>query len=353
MTATRTAEGWSLLGELPERVVSGCLYDSAGWLGMWETTGIERRVRHGYVHAEGQVLPLYALTSSPFWHGYVTQSAQTQLGSRHVFAGSTYSMYTKRGTFPQALARGAHATAMEWIDAGDADLLIAPNLTDDAAATWEDAVGPPAGRVLLDRTYSCELSGDFDDHLRRLPKKLRQDVRRRLRRADERGLRIDMVEGPEAHGLVPSALPLVVGTTDEHGWPALYDEDTLHALLRTPGALVAVARVADRIAGVFFGFRHDAEVTFLCGGVDYSGLTELSTYVALMYRCLEWGYANGFRRIEWGRDNYRFKERHGLTGTDLWALVYSPDRPPAPDGALATALADMHRVLAAYIEGRG
>ncbi|MER5268029.1 GNAT family N-acetyltransferase [Actinosynnema sp. NPDC002837] len=347
MTTTRTAQGWSLLGELPERVVSGCLYDSAGWLRMWETTRVEGRARHGYVHAEGQVLPLYALGSSPFWHGYVTQAGQARLGSRHVFAGSTYSMYTKRGAFPQALARGAHATAMEWIDAGEADLLIAPNLTEAAAATWEDAVGPPAGRVKLDRTYSSELSGGFDDHLGRLPRKLRMDVQRRLRRADERGLRIDVVEGPEAHDLVPSALPLVVGTTDEHGWPALYDEDTLHALLRTPGALLVVARVEDRVAGVFFGFRHDAEVTFLCSGVDYSGLTELSTYVAMMYRCTEWAYANGFRRIEWGRDNYRFKERHGLDGTDLWALVYSPD----PTPALRAALAEMHRVMVAYIEG--
>ncbi|QQQ79407.1 GNAT family N-acetyltransferase [Saccharothrix sp. 6-C] len=349
MTTTRTETEWSLLDEVPERVVAGCLYDSPGWLRMWETTGIEGRARHGYVSAEGQVLPLYALSSSPFWHGYVTQAGQQQLGSRHVFAGSTYSMYTKRDAFPAALARGAHATAMEWIDAGEADLLIAPNLTDTAAATWVDAVGPPVGRVLLDRTYSSDLSGDFDDHLGRLPRKLRMDVQRRLRRAGERGLRIDVVDGPEAHGFVPAALPLVVGTTDEHGWPALYDEDTLHALLRTPGALLVVARVEDRVAGVFFGFRQDAEVTFLCGGVDYSGLTELSTYVAMMYRCTEWAYAGGFRRIEWGRDNYRFKERHGLVGTDLWALVYSPD----PTPALAEALAGMHRVIAAYVEGSG
>jgi Acetyltransferase (GNAT) domain len=346
MTITRTAEGWSLLAELPDRVVSGCLYDSAGWLRTWETTAIERRVRHGYVRAEGQVLPLYALSSSPFWHGYITQAGQAQLGSRHVFAGSTYSMYTKRGPFPEALARGAYDTAMDWIEAGDADLLVAPNLTEDAVATWESAVGPAAGRVLLDRTYSCELSGDFEDYLGRLPNKIGRDVRRRLRRGHERGLRVRVVEGPEAHGFVPAVLPLVVGTTDEHGWPALYDEDMLHCLLRVPGAVLVLAQVANRIAGVFFGFRHGAEATFLCGGVDYASLTELSTYVALMYRSTEWAYANGFRRIEWGRDNYRFKEKHGLVGTDLWALVYSPDRRPGLRGALA----DMHRVMAAYVE---
>jgi GNAT acetyltransferase-like protein len=341
-----TAE-WSLAGGLPERVVATCLYDSAGWLRTWETTGIEPRGRAGYVRAEGQVLPLYALEASPFWHGYVKQAGQTGIGSRHVFAGSTYSMYTKRGPFPAALAVGAHATAMEWIAAGEGGLLVAPNLTDDAVATWEKAVGPAAGRVLLDRTYSCDLSGDFAAYLGNLPHKLSRDVRRRLRRGHERGLRVTVVEGPDAHGYVPAVLPLVVGTTDEHGWPALYDEDTLHCLLRVPGAVLVLAQVGKRIAGAFFGFRDDDEATFLCGGVDYSGLTELSTYVALMYGCTEWAYANGFRRIEWGRDNYRFKERHGLAGTDLWALVYTPG--PAPGPELTGALATMHRVMADYI----
>jgi CelD/BcsL family acetyltransferase involved in cellulose biosynthesis len=154
-----------------------------------------------------------------------------------------------------------------------------------------------------------------------------------------------MLEGPEAHALVPMALPLTVGTTDEHDWPPLYDEDTLHGLLRVPGAMLVAAQVGDRLVGVFFGFRHGTEVTYLCGGVDYSSLTELSTYVALMYRCTEWAYEHGFSRIEWGRDNYRFKERHGLTGTNLWALVYAPDRRPG----LRAALSDMHRSLVAYV----
>ncbi|MET0135781.1 MAG: GNAT family N-acetyltransferase, partial [Kibdelosporangium sp.] len=338
-THTDISEGWSLVDRLPARVASSCLYDSADWLRCWEDIGIEHRVRHGYVQADGPlgpaVLPLYALTSSPFWHGYLVQTRQTWLGSRHAFAGSTYSMYAKRGPFPEALARGAYATAMSWIEAGVADLLVAPNLTAEAVTTWEAAVGPATGQVLLDRTYSCELSGDFAEYLGRLPAKLGRDVQRRLRRGRERGLRVRMLEGPEAQALVPSALPLTIGTTDEHGWPPLYDEETLHCLLRVPGALLVAAQVNGQLVGVFFGFRHEAEVTFLCGGVDYSSLTEFSSYVALMYRCTEWACDNGFRRIEWGRDNYRFKERHGLTGTDLWALVYAPpDEEPGLRNAL-------------------
>lgn len=350
---TVTAASWSLSDRLPDRVAASCLYDSADWLRAWETIDIERRARHGYVRAEPAdadgfpVLPVYLLTRSPFWHGYESQAGIAgRLGTRLVFAGSTYSMYSKRGPVPAALASGAHTTAMAWIADGAADSLVVPNLTDEGVAGWEAAVGPPAGRVLLDRTYGCELSGDFGDHLGRLPRKLRMDVERRLRRADERGLRIRVLDGPEAHALVPAALPLTVGTTDEHGWPPLYDEETLHGLLRVPGAMLVAALVADRLVGAFFAFRQGAEVTYMCGGVDYASLGELSTYVVLMYRCTEWAYEHGLRRIEWGRDNYRFKERHGLSGTDLWALVYSAE----PRQELGAALAGMHETLRTYIE---
>jgi CelD/BcsL family acetyltransferase involved in cellulose biosynthesis len=154
-----------------------------------------------------------------------------------------------------------------------------------------------------------------------------------------------MLEGPEAHALVPAAFPLVVDTSDKHDWPAVFDEAALHGMLQAPGAMMAVAQVDDRLVGAFFAFRRGSEVTFMCAGVDYSSFNELSTYIALMYRGTEWAYEHGMRRIEWGRDNYRFKERHGLTGTDLWALVYAP----GPSAELSAALTTMHGVLSAYI----
>ncbi len=350
---TATASGWSLCDRLPERVAASCLYDSDGWLRTWETIGIEHRARHAYISTEpagaggSSVLPLYVVSQSPFWDGYERQVGLVgRFGNPVIFAGSTYSMYTKRGSVPAALARGACATAMEWIEAGEAEVLVVPNLTGEGVADWVAAVGPPVGKVLLERTYSYDLSGDFGDHLRRVTPKIRRDVERRLRRADERGLRVRMLEGPEAHALVPAAFPLTVDTSDKNDWPALFDEEALHGMLRVPGAMMAAAQVDDRLVGAFFAFRHGTEVTFMCGGVDYSSLNELSTYVALMYRGTEWVYEHGMRRIEWGRDNYRFKERHGLTGTDLWALVYAP----GPRPALSAALTGMHEVLSAYIE---
>lgn len=346
------SEGWTFGDRLPARVAASCLYDSAAWLRGWERIGVERRTRLGYVSAEpgpdgAPVLPLYEVTMSPFWHGYEAQVGLVgRFGSPVVFAGSPYSMYSKRGSVPAALAAGAHATAMEWIGTGAARVLVAPNLTAAGVADWVAAVGPPVGTVLLERTYSCEVSGGFADHLGRLAPKLRRDVERRLRRAGERGLRVRVVEGERAHALVPAAYPLTVDTSDKNDWPALFDLAALHGMLEVPGALLLAAEVGERLVGAFFGFRRGTEITFMCGGVDYHSLKDFSTYVALMYHGIQWAYENGMRQMEWGRDNYRFKERHGLTGTDLYALVYAAE----PDAELAGALAGMHRILSDYIE---
>ncbi|MGW7528442.1 GNAT family N-acetyltransferase [Streptomyces sp. NPDC054783] len=360
MDAARTGQcmvassDWRLSDVVPERVVASCLYDSAGWLRAWESIGIEKRARHAYVHTNpaspdgASVLPLYAVHQSPFWDGYERQVGLVgRFGNPVIFAGSPYSMYGKRGHMPAALVRGAYATAMEWIKSGPAELLVVPNLTGEGVADWLAAAGPPVGRILLERTYSCDLSGDFDDHMYRVTNKIRRDVQRRLRRADERGLRVRMVEAPEAHTLVPAAFPLTVDTSDKNDWPALFDEDALHGMLRVPGAMMVAAEVGDRLVGAFFAFRRGSEVTFMCGGVDYATLHDLSTYVALMYRSTEWAYEHGMRRLEWGRDNYQFKERHALTGTDLWALVYAPECRPD----LEPALAHMHQALSTYIAG--
>jgi Acetyltransferase (GNAT) domain len=343
---------WSLSEHVPERTAATCLYDSAGWLRAWERIGIERRTRQAYLTTEvdglrePSVLPLYEVALSPFWHGYEAQVGLLgRLGSPVIFAGSPYSMYSKRGRVPAPLVRGAHATAMEWIDRGEADVLVAINVTCEGAADWVAAAGEPVGKVLLERTYSTDLAGDFRDHLRRLAPGVRRDVERRLRRSHERGLRMRILEGPAAHELVRDVFPLTVDTSDKNEWPALFDEEALHGLLRVPGAIMATAQVGSRLLGAFFGFRHGAELTLMCGGVDYSSLREFSTYVAMLYRATEWAYEQGVCRIEWGRDNYRFKERHGMTGTDLWALVYAPGHLPE----LGAALTVMHDTLSAYI----
>ncbi|MFI9720158.1 GNAT family N-acetyltransferase [Streptomyces sp. NPDC052396] len=348
-----TASGWSLSDEVPERVAASCLYDSAGWLRGWEAIGIEKRARHAYVHtpagAEGDaVMPLYAVHRSPFWDGYERQVGLVgAFGDPVVFAGSPYSMYGKRGPVPAALVRGVHETAMEWIANGPAELLVVPNLTAEGVDSWVAEAGEPVGRILLERTYGCELGADLTEHMFRLPNKIRRDVERRLRRGAERGLTVRMIEGPDAHPLVPAAFPLTVDTSDKNDWPALFDEDALHGMLRVPGAFMVAAEVDGQLVGAFFAFRRGDEVTFMCGGVAYATLHDLSTYVALMYRSTEWAYQQGMKRIEWGRDNYRFKERHALTGTDLYALVYAPR--PRPD--LTAGLARMHEVLSAYIRG--
>lgn len=353
MAATSARPGWELSGTLPGRVAPTCLFDSAGWLGRWATAQIETFDTVDYVveRAAGdlprQVLPLYTVKFSPFWQGYELQTEVAPLcPGPIVFAGSVYSMYTKRGHVPDDLVDGAFQEAAGRIARQEASLLVVPNLTDEGVADWVRTAGEPAGRVLLDLTYHCELADGFQEYLHRLDTKVRRDVDRRRRRAHERGLRVRLLAPDEAEPYLERALQLTVGTSDHHSWPALYDLPTLRLLLSVPGSVTALAEADGEVLGVFFGFRHGDEVVFLTGGVQYDSLGRYSTYVALMYHCIEWAHENGVRRIEWGRDNYRFKERHGLTPVQLWGLVYAPEG----DTRTAGKAAHMHRFLSDYMD---
>lgn len=352
--ATTAPPGWEVSGALPERVAPTCLFDSEGWLGRWAATPIETFDAVEYVveRADGdaprQALPLYTVRFSPFWQGYELQTGVAPLSPGPiVFAGSVYSMYTKRGHVPETLVAGAFQQGMSRVVRQEAGLLVVPNLTREGVADWVRTAGEPAGRVLLDLTYHCHLADSFEEYLQGLDTNVRGDVRRRLRRAAERGLRLRLLPPQEAEPLLDRALQLTVGTSDHHSWPALYDLPTLRLLLSVPGSVTAVAEADGKILGVFFGFRHgDDEMVFLTGGVEYDSLTTYSTYVALMYRCIEWAHENGIRRIEWGRDNYRFKERHGLTAVELWGLVYGPPG----DTRTGPKVAHMHDFLSDYME---
>lgn len=338
---------------IPDRVVASCLFDSAGWMQQWANAPIEQCMERRYALCDDgsgsyDVLPVYLVRHSPFWFGYERQSRVDPLCQGSIaFAGSTYSMYSKRGPVSPKLIRDAYGQARDWCDTGQAEILVVPNITSAGVRDWIAEVGQPASQLLLDRTYYIEHADNFAAYLHRLDRKVRRDIERRLRRSAERGVRIRLLPPDQATSLVEAALPLTVGTTDEHGWPPLYDEATLQCLLRVPGAVLAAAEVDGRLIGAFFGFVHGDEVTFMCGGVDYSTLTEYSTYVALMYRSVEWACDRGLRRVEWGRDNYRFKERHSLVGVDLWALVYDF----AADAGRHRKLAQMKAELVAYIAG--
>lgn len=213
MDVTRTGRGvvtaptWRISPTVPEQVAPSCLYDSEPWLRGWERVTVERRARTAYVHTDPDapgaraddgvaVLPLYALHESPFWDGYERQvDLVGRFGDPVVFAGSPYSMYTRRGHVPAALIEGAHTTAMEWIAEGVGELLVVPNLTEEGVEDWLRVAGEPVGRLLLERTYATDLADDLDTQLHRTTNKIRRDVARRLRRADERGLTVRVVEG--------------------------------------------------------------------------------------------------------------------------------------------------------------
>lgn len=228
---------------------------TCAWLRGWERAGIERRSRHAYVCAEDDVLPLYETTDSPLWQGYEQRCGLVgRFGSPIVFAGSPYFVHGESVAEP--LVRGAHATAMSWIEQGAADVLVVPNLTSAGVDSWREFAGPPVGTVHLARTYTVRGSTG-----------------------------LHWLDGQERVRILEGA-PDIPGT-----------------------ALVAVETGGRRV-GVYLGLRRGDEVTFVCG------------------------------------DHHRVMARHGLHGTELWAMVYAP----TARSELATVLNGMHATLHAGIQ---
>jgi hypothetical protein len=194
---------WVVADEVPTE--AGC-----DWLRGWERAGIERRTRHGYVCAGDDVLPLYETTNSPLWQGYERRCGLVgRFGSPVVFAGSPY--FAQDGRVAEPLVRGAHATAMSWIEQGAADVLVVPNLTSAGVDSWREFAGPPAGTVHLARTYSVR--GNASLHW--------LDGKGRVRILESHG-----------HGI--------------------------------PGAVLVAVEAGGRLVGAYLGVRRGDEVTFVC-----------------------------------------------------------------------------------------
>jgi len=61
------------------------------------------------------------------------------------------------------------------------------------------------------------------------------------------------------------------------------------------------------------------------GGIDYAALAEHSPYLFLFYELITMAPSRGWRRLEFGRGNYGFKQRYGFHGTPLWSLFFASD----------------------------
>jgi predicted N-acyltransferase len=361
--------------EMPRAAWDGVVEEAQGpvfyrweWLRAWERATVEDMQDRRYLLVEAPdeeggwsavaAMPLYCLRSSPFWDG----GYEIDAGVGRQFEPSWVvgpSLYAFSGGIPvgDGVEDGLRREAVEAVVenglrfAGDrgSEVLALANLAEGDPLLDEWRRSGEAATVYLDCNHVLTLPATFDAYLVGLPGKVRTELRRRCRRADEAGLEI--VDVPSAsRDDVARFHALTVESTDKHGIRPLYDVPTLTALADQPSARFALGYHRGELVGGFLAFEDETTLYVWCGAVDYGRLSDLSTYVVLMAHLVRDAIARGLRRVEFGRGNYQFKERHGFDPVPLTS-VFLPTSHARP--GLVERLCDMHARMVRFVRDQG
>ncbi|HEY7075820.1 MAG TPA: GNAT family N-acetyltransferase [Solirubrobacteraceae bacterium] len=306
---------------------SGNVFATAGWLGAWERAPADDVLDSRYVTAlaaDGSeaLAPVYHVADSSFWRGY-----EQDAGVPPVWGGPVAylpSLHSFRGPFDRSSVAAAALTvdaARACVEDWEAQALVVANLAPDVAGALA-AARPPDVLIRLDTAFAAELPPTLDAYFAALKRDHRADLRRRRRRATERGVVFAELEGDAILERIEEFFALAVASEVKHGIEPTYDLATFRALVGVPGARLLVAERAGEMLAGFYAFPCGDCLTLWSGGILYSALREFSPYVFLLHEVLLLAYARGFRRLDFGRGNGGFKERHGCAPTDLWTLAY-------------------------------
>lgn len=338
MDAGVTATWFDSVEQAERRLPDGAHFCTcAAWARGWQRVRTERveQFRHLLLEsgAVREHVPYYLVDGSPMWSGYEDDAGVPPVWRGPVVYSSTvYGEYGGAGGgTPEHLARAVDlglAQTSRW----GAGALVFTNLTTEMVRRWL-RVRPEGVPVQLDRAHTASLRGGEQAFLRGIRSKVRREFIRQWQRAGEAGLRLRVLPGREMLPELDAFTDLASAAAQRHGYNP-YGIDIFHHLVDVPGARLLVADLDGHMAGAFYCFRYGDRFYLATGGLDYDRVRELNTYAFLMYESMRHGIATGADVLDPGRGNFRYKERHGFTGTDLWALTYLTESDPVTTAAL-------------------
>jgi hypothetical protein len=321
----------------------GRVFADPAWQRAWTRGTTEALLEHRPVGPAG--IPLLRLGGSPFWRGY-----EVDAGGEHVldfpaaFLSTLYAVSSPLNQLTPAEARltveEARGVAKDW----GVPVLAVPNLEPGPVLTalTEDA----DALVRLDATNRIELGPDLDSYLAGLGRSRRTDLRRRHRRATERGVTFHRRTGQDARARLEEYLGLTGDSAEKHDIPPLYDEATLRELTSVPGAELLTSEHESQLLAGILAFRAGDAVVFWSGGIRYSVLKEYHQYVFLLYEAIAALTAEGVRFLDFGRGNLDFKGQYGFHPTELLTTFHLLGDQPG----LAGRLRRMHEGIAHFLQ---
>ena len=179
--------------------------------------------------------------------------------------------------------------------------------------------------------YTADLEGGLDGWLERRTSKFRNNMRRAMRRNDERGVtfeRVELTDAADAMSFFERAMRIEArswkgrsGCGVNVGPMRLFTRSVLLRSSMHEGARGVIARLDGRDVGFIYGGVLDGTYRGLQMSFDDS-LSKLSTGNALQYRMLEWLCEDGYRTYDLGSD-LPYKRYWGSEGLKSVTIVAS------------------------------
>jgi predicted N-acyltransferase len=185
--------------------------------------------------------------------------------------------------------------------------------------------GTILARRRVDARYTLDLRrfDSADDYLAVLRRRVRQEVKRHLRRAEQAGAQVS-VAAPDAGDMAVVAR-LCQATASKHGNHGWYDPARLAAFVASVGChtrLVAV-RLDGAVVAASISFVDGRRFhNWAAGSVPLRELP-FSPYIVLLYETVRAALSEGCTLLEGGRRNDSWKERLGLQQQALGGWVAS------------------------------
>jgi hypothetical protein len=328
----------------------GRCFATSGWHRAWERATVEPATRARVLYDDGAVVcALRLVRESPLWTGYERDASIAPVWRGPVaYLSSVYAVANPLNQLVPDTAVRLVGDAVREVSTWDAHGLVVTNLEPGPVQDAVLAAHEPDARVRLDATCRLSLPSTMDEYLAALDRSTRTEMRRRHRRAGERGVSFHTRTGADARARLDEYVELTTASARKHGTPPLYDVPTLGALLDAPGTRLYTAEHGGSLLAGIVALTHERCVVLWSGGIRYSAMREYSPYIFLLYEIVAQTIDAGMAWVDFGRGNLDFKRRHGFVPVDLTSAIYLPDG--SERAALRERLRTMHRGIAAFLE---
>jgi predicted N-acyltransferase len=169
----------------------------------------------------------------------------------------------------------------------------------------------------------------IDEHLQRLKKKSRQNLRKKLKEAEQLGLKLERVRDfrPLLDECYPLYLQVHEGASEfkRNPFPKVFFE-MLAERMQAESSFLTLRTKEGRLIGFVLTATSDTINNPFLIGLDYAATRETPAYYCLMWKEIEYAVERGCRTVDLGLTSYFVKQTVGaeLEGMTMAARLQSP-----------------------------